>query len=199
MLRTVYRILRPAVGQVLADGRDVWSMRAREAARVTAAVVQDSPSDLELTVAESVAVGRVPHGRLLSADTAHDRQAVQRAMDAAGVATFADRYVNTLSGGERQRMHLARALAQNPRILILDEPTNHLDIRHQLELLSLIRRLKITTLVTLHDLNLAAAYCDHVVVLAQGSVVATGTPTDVVTPELLHKVFGVTATGITNP
>ncbi len=199
LLRTVYRKLRPATGQVLADGRDVWSTGAREAARVTAAIVQDSPADLELTVAELVATGRVPRGRLLGAGAAGDRPAVEHAMAQAGIAAFAGRDVATLSGGERQRVQLARALAQEPRILVLDEPTNHLDIRHQLELLALVRRLKITTLVTLHDLNLAAAYCDRVIVLSKGSVAAAGTPRDVFTPGLLHAVFGVRAAGITNP
>ncbi len=199
LLRTVYRMLRPSSGRVLAGGQDVWSIRAREAARVTAAVVQDSPSDLELTVADCVATGRVPHGRVLGTDTAADREAVERAMAATGVTEFADRDVNTLSGGERQRVQLARALAQEPRILVLDEPTNHLDIRHQLGLLALVRDLRITTLVTLHELNLAAAYCDQVVLLDHGTVVATGTPEEVFTPELLQRVFGVRAAVLTNP
>lgn len=199
LLRTVYRMLRPETGRVLADGRDVWTIRARDAARVTAAVVQDSPSDLELTVADCVATGRVPHGRLMAADRAGDAEAVQQAMEATGVAELADRDVSTLSGGERQRVQLARALAQRPRILVLDEPTNHLDIRHQLELLALVRSLRITTLVTLHELNLAAAYCDQIVLLDHGSVIATGTPEQVLTPELLHRVFGVRAATLTNP
>ena len=199
LLRTVYRMLRPDTGRVLADGQDVWTTRARDAARVTAAVVQDSPSDLELTVADCVATGRVPHGRLLATDRTGDAQAVQQAMVSAGVTEFAHRDVSTLSGGERQRVQLARALAQQPRILVLDEPTNHLDIRHQLELLALVRDLQITTLVTLHELNLAAAYCDQIVLLDHGSVIATGTPEQVFTPELLHRVFGVRASTLTNP
>lgn len=199
VLRTVYRLLRPVEGHVGAAGRDVWAMSAREAARITAAVVQDSPGDLQLTVADCVATGRVPHGRLLGAGAPGDRDAVERAMDAAGVTGFAARDVGTLSGGERQRVQLARALAQEPRILVLDEPTNHLDIRHQLDLLSLVRGLGVTTLVTLHDLNLAAAYCDRVAVLSEGSVVALGAPEDVFTPALLQQVFGVRATGLVNP
>ncbi|WP_311258502.1 ABC transporter ATP-binding protein [Microbacterium sp. WCS2018Hpa-9] len=199
LLRTVYRMLRPAAGQVLTDGRDVWSMRARDAARITAAVVQDSPADLELTVAECVATGRLPHGRLLAGDRGEDRRAVDRAMATAGVAEFADRDVNTLSGGERQRVQLARALAQEPQILVLDEPTNHLDIRHQLQLLALIRDLEITTLITLHDLSLAASYCDEIVMLEYGRVVASGGPDEVFTPELLLRVFGVRADTLVNP
>lgn len=199
VLRTVYRMLRPVAGQVTAAGRDVWHSSPREAARVTAAVVQDGPSDLELTVAECVATGRIAHGRLLGADTRADADAIGRALAQAGVSAFADRDMSTLSGGERQRVQLARALAQEPRILVLDEPTNHLDIQHQLELMALVRSLAVTTVVTLHDLNLAAAYCDRLVVLSHGAVVATGAPADVLTPDLLREVFGVRAMGITNP
>lgn len=199
LLRTVYRMLQPTAGRVHAEGRDVWTMRARDAARIIAAVVQDGPSDLDLTVAECVATGRVPHGRLLGSETREDRDAIARAMESAGISAYATRQVTTLSGGERQRVQLARVLAQEPRILLLDEPTNHLDIRHQLELLALVRDLEITTLVTLHDLNLATAYCDRIVVLSDGTTVADGPPGEVFTPELLRRVFGVTATTVTNP
>lgn len=199
LLRTVYRMLHPASGRVTTGGRDVWAIPAREAARITAALVQDAPGDLELTVVECVSTGRLPHGRLLGADTAADRAAVQQAMMAVGIEGYADRDVSTLSGGERQRVQLARALAQEPSILVLDEPTNHLDVRHQLELLSLVRRLRRTTLVTLHDLNLAAAYCDRLVVIDQGAVVTAGTPEHVLTPTLLLDVFGVHAAALRNP
>lgn len=199
LLRTVYRMLRPSEGQVLTAEHDVWTMKARNAARITAAVVQDSPTDLELSVADCVATGRLPHGRLLGADRAEDRRAIEHAMSVAGVEHFAHRDVSSLSGGERQRVQLARALAQQPQILVLDEPTNHLDIRYQLELLALIRGLQITTLITLHDLNLAASYCDEIVMLEQGHVVASGHPGEVFTPQLLQRVFGVRADTLTNP
>lgn len=199
LLRTVYRMLRPSDGHVVADDQDVWILPAREAARITAAVVQDSPADLELTVADCVATGRLPHGRLLAADRVGDGAIVDHAMRSAGIAELADRQVSTLSGGERQRVHLARALAQEPQLLVLDEPTNHLDVRHQLELLALVRELAVTTLITLHDLNLAAAYCDQIVMLEHGRVVASGAPEDVFTPELLLRVFGVRADTLINP
>ena len=199
VLRTLYRVLRPAAGTVSVDGRDVWDQPAREAARTTAAVVQDGPADVDLSVAEYVTTGRIPHGRLLSAPGRGDREAVDAALDAAGAAALASRHVATLSGGERQRVHLARALAQQPAVLVLDEPTNHLDVAHQLQLLTLVRSLGVTTLVTLHDLNLAAAYCDRVVVLDGGRVVASGEPADVLTPELLLDVFGVLAAPLVNP
>ena len=199
LLRTVYRMLRPAQGRVSVDGRDVWSIGAREAARTTAAMVQDSPADLELTVEDCVATGRLPHGRMLAGASPGDADIVASAMRATGVTDLADRDVSTLSGGERQRVQLARALAQEPQVLVLDEPTNHLDVRHQLQLLTLIRDLSITTLVTLHDLNLAAAYCDEVVMLDQGRVVASGSPVEVFAPANLLRVFGVRAAPLVSP
>lgn len=199
LLRTIYRAIRPAEGRVRTNGRDVWTTPAREAARVTAAVVQDGPVDLDLTVEDFVRTGRLPHGRLLLADQSADREIIERSLRQAGVLPLASRHVSTLSGGERQRVHLARALAQEPQVLILDEPTNHLDIRHQLHLLDLIRDLEVTTLVTLHELNLAAAYCDEVAMLREGRIVAFGTPEDVFTPQNLNDVFGVLATAVRNP
>lgn len=199
ILRTVYRMLRPTTGSVTAGERDVWKSTPREAARVTAAVVQDAPSDLELTVAECVATGRIAHSRIFGSERQEDLLAIKLAMKRAGVSDFSDRDMSTLSGGERQRVQLARALAQEPRILVLDEPTNHLDIRFQLEMMALIRTLGVTTLITLHDLNLAAAYCDRLAVISDGRVIASGTPADILTPELLHDVFGIRAQSITNP
>lgn len=120
-------------------------------------------------------------------------------MDRLGIRHLADRGVLTLSGGERQRVLLARALVQDPEILVLDEPTNHLDVRHQVQLLSLLRESGLTVLIVLHDLNLAAAACDRIGVLSQGRLVTAGTPKDVLTPELVQDVFGVEASVVPHP
>ncbi|MFF3200840.1 ABC transporter ATP-binding protein [Streptomyces sp. NPDC002962] len=191
LLRTVYRSLRPADGVVRVGGDDVWELSARAAARRTAAVLQDAGATTGLTVTEIVALGRTPHHGLLGRDGAEDREAVAEAVARCGVAPFAHRDYATLSGGERQRVLLARALAQRPRLLVLDELTNHLDIRARFELLHLIRSTGITTLAVLHDLDLAARLCDHLVVLHEGAVVAAGPVLDVLTPDLLREVFGV--------
>lgn len=193
LLRTVYRSVRPDEGTVLLGGQDVWTLSARAAARRTAAVLQDSPTPPGLTVAEVVALGRTPHHGVFSRDTAQDREVVAAAMARAGVAELADRLSGSLSGGERQRVLLARALAQQPTLLVLDEPTNHLDIRARFELLDLIRSIGMTTLAVLHDLDLAARSCDRLVVLNEGEVVAVGPVLDVLTPEVLGGVFGVAA------
>lgn len=173
---------------------DVWELSPRAAARRTAAVLQDAGgSTAGLTVGEIVALGRSPHHGLLGRDGPQDHEAVSDAIDRCGVRPFADRDYTSLSGGERQRVLLARALAQNPRLLVLDELTNHLDIRARFELLDLIRATGVTTLAVLHDLDLAARLCDHLVVLHGGAVAAAGTVLDVLTPDLLADVFGVRA------
>ncbi|MER7775443.1 ABC transporter ATP-binding protein [Streptomyces sp. NPDC096191] len=195
LLRAVYRSLRPAGGVVRVGGDDVWSLSARDAARRTAAVLQDTTGNTTgLTVTEIVALGRAPHHGLLGRDGAEDHRAVADAVDLCGVRPYAERDFASLSGGERQRVLLARALAQRPRLLVLDELTNHLDIRARFALLDLIRATGITTLAVLHDLDLAARLCDRLVVLHDGAVVAAGPVLDVLTPKTLAEVFGVRGT-----
>ena len=191
LLRAVYRLLKPVAGYVQLGSDDVWHLSAREAARRTAVVVQETPSDFDFTVGEVVEMGRTPHKGLLEADNARDAQIVQDALARVNMADFVARSFNTLSGGEKQRVLVARALAQEPKLLVLDEPTNHLDIRYQLEILNLVRELGITTLVTLHDLNLAAAYCHRLYLLANGRIVMAGIPDVVLTPQWVRDVYGV--------
>ncbi|MFP5020798.1 ABC transporter ATP-binding protein [Pseudonocardia phyllosphaerae] len=199
LLRTVYRSIRPAGGQVLLDGDDVWQLGARQAAQRTAVVLQDDPTEFEFTVREVVELGRVPHKGLLDRDTERDVEIVEGAMARTGVGGFSERLVSTLSGGERQRVLLARALAQQTPVVLLDEPTNHLDVSAQLELLDLLHGLPLTVVAVLHDLNLAAAYCEDLYVLDGGRVVAHGPVGDVLTPELVADVYGVTAHRTVNP
>ncbi|MEU2724104.1 ABC transporter ATP-binding protein [Streptomyces smyrnaeus] len=193
LLRAVYRVLRPATGQIGVDGTDAWSLPARRLARTVAAVVQESGGEFDLTVLEVVAMGRTPHKRLLDGDTPEDADLIRSALAAVDGTDLAHRPFDRLSGGERQRVLIARALAQQPSLLVLDEPTNHLDIRHQLEVLGTLRRLSATVLVALHDLNLAAYYCDRLYVLCDGKVTASGPPADILTPRLLAEVYDVTS------
>ncbi|MFE4827099.1 ABC transporter ATP-binding protein [Streptomyces sp. NPDC056672] len=199
LLRCVYGTLRPTAGHALLDGGDLHTMTAKARARRVATVPQDSRLDFELTVREVVAMGRSPHKRFWEADTAADTALVDAALERAGIAALAERDFPSLSGGERQRALIARALVQRPALLVLDEPTNHLDIRHQLDVLTLIRGSGTTSLLALHDLNLAAYYCDRIHVLQGGRIVASGMPRSVLTPELLATVYGVTAEVTTHP
>lgn len=193
LLRSVYRLLRPAAGYVRLGGDNVWQLSPRESARRIGVVVQESPSEFDFSVREVVQMGRTPHKGLLSADTHADAQIVTDALQHVALLSFADRSYGTLSGGEKQRVLIARALAQQPRFLVLDEPTNHLDIRYQFEIMEIVRGLGVTTLVTLHDLNLAAAYCHRLYLLLHGRIVASGAPEAVLTPSLICQVFGIDA------
>ncbi len=199
VLRTVYRHLRPSSGRVVLDGRDVRELGASEAARHVAALPQERGADSELSVREVVAMGRTPYKRPFAGEDANDRDIIATALDRVGMTDAAGRRFSTLSGGERQRVLLARAFTQQPDVLVLDEPTNHLDMRHQVELLALLRTHRHTTLVALHDLNAAAAACDRLHVLQAGTVVASGPPRAVLTVDLLAGVFGVRAAVVDHP
>jgi iron complex transport system ATP-binding protein len=202
LLRAVAGIDRPASGAVHDGDDDLLAMHRRQRARRLALVEQESATELPLTVRAVVGLGRTPHETLLGGRDPDAGAAIDEAMRLAGVAGFASRDVTSLSGGERQRVMLARALAQQPRILMLDEPTNHLDVAAQLEVLDLLARLTAegtTVLAALHDLTLAAAHADHVVVLSHGRVVANGPTTETLTPALLREVYGVAAEWTTNP
>ncbi|GAA1914883.1 ABC transporter ATP-binding protein [Nocardioides hwasunensis] len=197
LINLVAGLTRPATGSVSVDGRDLHALPHRERARLVGLVEQQASTTLDLTVRQVVELGRIPHrkGRLPALDTAPDEhEVVDHALRLADVEDLADRSWQTLSGGERQRTQLARAVAQRPAVLLLDEPTNHLDLGHQLDFLARVRGLGLTTVAALHDLELAAAYCDRVAVLDAGRVVAVGAVADVLTSELIAEVYGVDAT-----
>ncbi|MEU6161473.1 ABC transporter ATP-binding protein [Streptomyces sp. NPDC047130] len=193
LLRLLAGVLAPTAGVVVLDGRPLGEWGRRAVARRVAVVEQHAETLVELTVLDVVRLGRIPHRRAWTPATAPDEAAVRAALASTGLTDRADRPWHTLSGGERQRVQVARALAQEPRELLLDEPTNHLDVQHQLDLLNLVAELPVTSVVALHDLNLAAMYCDQLVVLREGRVVAAGSPADTLTETLIADVYGVRA------
>ncbi|WP_372408820.1 ABC transporter ATP-binding protein [Streptomyces luteireticuli] len=199
LLRCVYRALRPTHGRVLLDGDDLHALDTREGARRLAALPQESGSEFDFTVAEIVAMGRLPHQRAAGRTSAEDREVCASALERVGAGHLAERGFLTLSGGEKQRVLIARALAQRPKVLVLDEPTNHLDISQQLEVLALVRESGLTVLAALHDLNLAATHCDVLHVVSGGRLVASGPPGEVLTTGLLADVFGVRAHRVPHP
>ncbi|MFJ7159999.1 ABC transporter ATP-binding protein [Streptomyces sp. NPDC101118] len=199
LLRTFYRAVRPSAGRVLLDGEDVRRMPGKRLARRLAAVLQETSGDFELTVYDVVAMGRTPHKRAFAGDDADDRAIITRSLAELHVDALAHAPFDRLSGGEKQRVLIARALAQRAGTMVLDEPTNHLDLRHQLDALRLVRRLGVTAVVALHDLNLAAAFCDRIGVMTGGRIIATGRPEEVLTAPLLSDVYEVEAEVMAHP
>ncbi|MFG2972140.1 ABC transporter ATP-binding protein [Streptomyces sp. NPDC048331] len=193
LLRTFYRALRPTSGRVLLDGEDVWRMTGKRLARRLAAVLQESAGDFELTVHDVVAMGRTPHKRAFAGDDAEDRDVIMGSLAELDVDALAHAPFDRLSGGEKQRVLIARALAQRTGTMVLDEPTNHLDLRHQLDALRLVRRVGVTAVIALHDLNLAATFCDRICVMDGGRTVTIGTPREVLTSDLLAEIYRVEA------
>ena len=193
LLRLLYRFQAPSSGRVEVAGQDIWQMPARQAAQSVAAVLQEQAAAFGLSVRDIVALGRAPHLTGLSRPGPSDRRIVDDMLDLLDLTHLARRDFGTLSGGERQRVMVARALAQQPKILILDEPTNHLDIRHQLEVLALIRSLDLTIVVSLHDLNMAASVCDDILMLDGGQPRGFGTPDALLTEALVSDTFRVDA------
>tara|TARA_X000000368_G_scaffold400900_1_gene373224 strand:+ start:506 stop:1288 length:783 start_codon:yes stop_codon:yes gene_type:complete len=192
LLRLLYRYHQPTSGSILLDRQDIWSQSAQEVACNVAAVLQEHPSDFALTVGQIVALGRTPHRKWFgSTNGKRDNQIIELALKRLGLHAFIERPLNTLSGGERQRVMVARALAQEPRLLILDEPTNHLDVRQQLEVLALIRDLPITIVTSLHDLNMAAEVCNEILMLKDGKSLGFGKPDSILSEDIIAKAFNV--------
>jgi len=199
LLRMVYRTQRPDDGDVLLDDTDVWTMSARHAARHIGTVPQDTPGDFPLSVRDVISMARVASKQLLEPTNQSDRVLVDTAAELFGLSELLDRRFGELSGGERQRVLIARALAAQPRLLVMDEPTNHLDIAHQIGVLQLARELGVTALIALHDLNLAARFCDTICLLRSGSLVGADTPENLLTPTTVQQVYDVPVDIQTHP
>jgi iron complex transport system ATP-binding protein len=203
LVRLASAALRPAAGRIALFGDDIASMPARERARRVAVVPQETHPVFEFTVDEIVRMGRTPHLGLLGLEGPRDRRIAREAMELCEVALLAGRPFRALSGGERQRVLLARALAQEARLLLLDEPTAFLDLKHRLAVYALLGQLHrehgLTVVVVSHDINLAARHCDRLVLLRCGAVAADGTPADVLRAEPIRSVYEVEVEVRTDP
>lgn len=193
LLKCIYRILKPNAGQVFLDEEELRAMSIKESARKMGVVAQHNYYNFEFTVREVVMMGRAPHKKALERDNAKDYEIVEEALKTVGMEEFAQRSFSTLSGGEQQRVILARALAQQTPCLILDEPTNHLDITHQLQLMRIVKNLSATVISAIHDLNIAAMFCDRIYALKEGRIIAQGTPREVLTKDFIRQVYQVDA------
>ena len=198
-LKCLYRVLQPNNGKIFFDGTEMSSLSHRDTALKMAVVAQHSTVNFDFSVLEMVLMGRSPYKGLLDRDQIDDYEIARHALAQVGLSDFESRNFNTLSGGEQQRVILARALAQRTECLVLDEPTNHLDIKYQLELMTIVKRLDATVVSAIHDLNLAAIYCDRLIALKDGSVVCSGTPQEVLTEDTIRHIYGVSATVQTLP
>ncbi len=198
LLKCIYRVLKPAKGTVYLDSKPLDSYSYRDSARRVAVVAQHNYYNFDFAVKDVVLMGRSPHKRALDRDTAEDWQIVAESLETVGMTAFADRSFSTLSGGEQQRVILARALAQRTPCLILDEPTNHLDIKYQLQLMDLVRGLDRTVIAAVHDLNIAAMYCDRLYAVKAGRIVGQGAPKTLLTSEFIREVYEVDAQVMTD-
>jgi iron complex transport system ATP-binding protein len=194
LLRTMSRVLKPIHGQVLLNKEDIYCLAPSQVAQKIAVLTQGAGLEFPYTVIDLVMLGRIPHIKRFAREGPKDRAAVDRAMELTDINHLAQRQVNELSGGEKQRVLLARALAQEPSILLLDEPTSYLDLKYQLEIMDLLTRLRhdsgLTIISVLHDINLASRYCDYLLVVKESIIHAVGTPEEVITAPMIKEVYG---------
>lgn len=199
LLRSIYKSIAPTQGTIFLDDLDVLKSPNKKVAKHLGVVGQFNDLNFDLTVEQMVLLGRTPHKKMMESDTLYDHQRVQEALLRTNLMNYKDRSYISLSGGEKQRVILARTIAQEPKVMILDEPTNHLDIRYQLEILTAVKNLGITTFVALHDLELTASYCDYIYALKNGQVIAQGQPEVVLTEALIADIYQVKCQIYRNP
>ena len=199
ILKNIYRALDPASGTAFLDGENIYKMSYKAMATKVGVVGQENYVPFDFKVEDIVAMGRSPHKKLFDGDTKADKEIVMAALDKIGMKHMAKRNYQHLSGGEKQRVIIARVLAQQTDFLILDEPTNHLDIGYQLSIFDLVKNLGVTVLSAIHDLNIAALYCDRIYILKQGKLYASGTPEELLTSKTIREVYGINADVIIHP
>lgn len=190
LLKNIYKEL-VGTGDINLGGRDIFLLSEKELALEMAVVGQHNNMEFNLCVEEIVLMGRYPHKRILSPYTGSDRKKVVEALEDVGMLGYEKREFNSLSGGERQRVLIARAIAQEARIVVLDEPTNHLDIYYQLQIMKILKELGVTVVSAIHDMNIASMYCDKVVAIKDGKIYAEGTPEDIFTVDFFRQIFSV--------
>lgn len=190
-LKCVYRVLKPTGGEIYFDGKCLDEMSYRESALRLAVVAQHNFYSFDFSVLDVVLMGRSPHKKILERDNLHDYEIARKALKIVGMEAFEKRNFSTLSGGEQQRVILARALTQETECLVLDEPTNHLDIKYQLQIMDIVKSLEVTVVAAIHDLNIAAMYCDRLIAVKDGKIVANGTPREVLTEQFIYDMYEV--------
>jgi iron complex transport system ATP-binding protein len=192
-LKCIYRTLQPSAGAIFLDDKNIKDFSMKESAKKMAVVSQHNNYNFDFTVSDMILMGRAPHKKFIEKDTAQDYKIMEESLEKVGMTDYSKRSFSSLSGGEKQRIILARALAQKTECLILDEPTNHLDIKYQLQFMDTIKKLDVTVMSAIHDLNIAALYCDKIYAMKAGKIVKFGTPRQVLTKELIKSLYEVDA------
>lgn len=193
MLKSIYGVNKPSGGQILFEGQNLLQMDGRDRAKKIAVLAQESGGQFDFTVQQVVEMGRYPHKNALENYSKYDLEIVDRVLKEMKLEDYRERSFNTLSGGEKQRVLISRLLVQESKFIILDEPTNHLDIGHQIEIMNVIKSMGVTVLSAIHDMNMAAIYCDKLVIMKKGEVIATGSVEEILTAEMLKDLFNVNA------
>lgn len=193
LLKNIYKVYSPDSGVAFLDGKDLWDMPDRQRAHNMSVMQQENHVEFDMTVFDMVMLGRFAYQRMFHTDKAEDRKIVMQYIREVGLEGYENRHFLSLSGGEKQRTLLARALAQKAPLIILDEPTNHLDIGYQYQIMNILKRQKLTVLACIHDLNIAAVYCDEIVLIQKGRVFGVGRPEEMLTDENIHRLFGIHA------
>ena len=199
LLKNIYKPYRPQKDTVYIDGKDVVSLSAKEMARQAAVVAQENQTEFDLEVLDMVMYGRYAHRRFLEKETEEDLAICRRFLEEVGLKGYENRSFFSLSGGEKQRVLMARTLAQESRLILLDEPTNHLDIRFQYLLMEILKKQDATIFSSVHDLNIAAMYCDRILLMDRGRIIKAGTPEEILTEENILQIFGIHAQITKNP
>lgn len=192
-LKCIYRTMKPSAGAIFLDDKNIREFSMKESAKRMAVVSQHNNYNFDFTVSDIVLMGRSPHKKLIEKDNAEDYKIMKESLERVGMTDYAKRSFSSLSGGEKQRIILARALSQKAQCLILDEPTNHLDIKYQLQFMATVKKLGITVISAIHDLNIAALYCDKIYAIKAGEIVSSGTPKEVLTRGLIKFLYEVDA------
>jgi iron complex transport system ATP-binding protein len=189
LMRCLYGVNKPQVGEIFLHNKNLLDMPARDQAKQVAVILQEHTTHMGLNVWDVVAQGLTPHKGLFEWTNKQDLKDIELAIEKMDLQSLKNQPFEQLSGGEKQRVMLARAQVQNPQLLIMDEPTNHLDVHYQIEVLNTVKKMDISVLASIHDLNLAAAFCDYLLVIDKGKIVDQGLPKDVLTEHMISKVF----------
>ena len=193
MLKSIYGVNKPSGGNIYFEGEDLLKISSKDRAKKIAVLAQESGGQFDFSVQQVVEMGRYPHKNTLENYSKHDLEIVDRVLYEMKLDNYRERSFNTLSGGEKQRVLIARLLVQESKFIILDEPTNHLDIGHQIEIMNIIKKMGVTVLFAIHDMNMAAIYCDKLVIMKNGEVVTQGSVEETLTSEMLKNLFNVDA------